>query len=233
MPQREGRLANIASLGAAAMQKGAAAVRSIKTLVDHAKERGAKISKEVKEGWNETIYAIAKERRQYSGKWLINAMLGRVDAVWANIALATRDGLLGPLSKVSTAAKIDHDRNRPHVVCVYVEDSFNLPEVEKVLSSLLQLGRGARAGFEVKSFKLDLYTKLGINTNDRTLRNMPGMKKRLDLMKEMKETQQHWWEEACLREMTMSTRRSTLPLHIPVVHERRICFVLCSYLVNI
>lgn len=76
-----------------------------------------------------------------AGKWLIFADIKDIDAIWEKISEATKKGLLGNGSKVSTA-KINamaKDRNQK-VICVYTYDVNDIEDVSKIRAELYKLG---------------------------------------------------------------------------------------------
>lgn len=90
------------------------------------------------------------------GKYLIFARLDVIDEVWAKIKLATEQGLLGPEAKVSTRHPLQLAQNpRSAVICVYVSDSDDLAEMQRVKDALNELG------FSNLRFKTDAATLRG------------------------------------------------------------------------
>ena len=79
------------------------------------------------------------------GKWLVFVPRGEVDDMWRRIREATVAGKLGCTSKVSTARGYDQrvrngyeDPN--YVICVYVYDSTDTVEKQRVYDALIAMG---------------------------------------------------------------------------------------------
>ena len=91
------------------------------------------------------------------GKWLVFAPAREIDDLWAKISAATSAGLLGPMSKVSTAS---HKAERPggaggdYFVSCYVGP--DKAAISEVLCGLRDLGISRQL-----FFKEDLATLLG------------------------------------------------------------------------
>ena len=98
------------------------------------------------------LLAEGQRQQTLTGKWMLFPRCNVVDATWAIVAQATVEGRLGFSAKVSTNDP-EHDTQ---VICVYVRDSADRVDVCRVLRELQHLG------CDVKGFKMDLYTYLGI-----------------------------------------------------------------------
>jgi hypothetical protein len=79
----------------------------------------------------------------WTGKWLVWVPAAQVEQAWAQVALATLQGRLGCMAKVSTAGHPDNSDGK-HVICVYVVDCRDLAEVRRVLGRLRSLGHTGR-----------------------------------------------------------------------------------------
>lgn len=75
-----------------------------------------------------------------NGKWLIHAQSEKIDTLWKIIALATEEGCLGNLSKVSTGALAFTLRTGVHVICIYTYASSDYDDVMRVRTMLYELG---------------------------------------------------------------------------------------------
>lgn len=125
--------------------------------------------KNCKRGDKKIIRATAKVRllrlaisyQKTVGKWLlfVSKRDGKVDQVWERVARNTVCGRLGCSAKVAT---FDPDPGEEgHVICVYVDNFYDLENVRRVYHCLKMLGLNS------KSFKLDLYTELGIKSRNK------------------------------------------------------------------
>jgi hypothetical protein len=74
------------------------------------------------------------------GKWLIFVSEAEVDATWATIQRATKDGLLGDSAKVSTAKPNPQGKPGRRVICVYTYDGDDEQDVWRVRDALRGLG---------------------------------------------------------------------------------------------
>lgn len=94
------------------------------------------------------ILAAAQKRGVTSGKWMLFPMPQDVDAVWRAVADATASGQLGSGAKVATKSEIEEEEDsqgrpgsgRARVVCVYTNDFADVPDVQRVVLKLDQLG---------------------------------------------------------------------------------------------
>jgi hypothetical protein len=75
-----------------------------------------------------------------SGKWLLFVADAQVDATWATIKRATKDGLLGGLARVSTAMPNPLGTPGRRVICVYTYDGDDEQDVWRVREALRDLG---------------------------------------------------------------------------------------------
>lgn len=84
------------------------------------------------------IYPLHTDR---GGKWLIFGEPSWIDAIWIEIRDATRDGLLGGLSKVRTGmANQSRAKLGSSVICVYTYDWRDRDDVMTVREELRRLG---------------------------------------------------------------------------------------------
>lgn len=91
-------------------------------------------SQEYCEPW---IYAYA-DGYPFTGKWLVFVSRDKVDDLWKRINKATKEGLLGMVSKVSTMYSEDiYDKA---VICVYTKDWRDKEDVMRVRKELRGLG---------------------------------------------------------------------------------------------
>ena len=79
-----------------------------------------------------------------AGKWMIFPTHPEVDALWLRVAEATREGRLGPLSKVSTAKPVKRPHKHEHVVQVYTDNKENQADISRVSDVLRTLGATQR-----------------------------------------------------------------------------------------
>lgn len=124
-------------------------------------QSGKRVSNVIKEKCVEEIMRLAKKDKETIGKWLVYVSPAQADEVWEKIARATALGYLGCSSKIAPTA---NNQDRPTVICVYVQDSTNKREVQRVLKTLyydLKITSG------LNSFKPDIFTYLGIYANNR------------------------------------------------------------------
>ncbi|MDA8301919.1 MAG: DUF1917 domain-containing protein [Actinomycetota bacterium] len=92
-----------------------------------------------------------------SGKWLVMVSPEEVDAVWAEVAGATRAGELGPSSKAGTEWQRQAMRASTHLICAYCEDWRDIEDLRRVLTALRRLGLSTG----IASFKRDKDTIAG------------------------------------------------------------------------
>lgn len=75
------------------------------------------------------------------GKWLIFEDISAIDELWSKIKKATKDGKLGPSSKVATAKPNPNATNSNiKVICVYTSDWTDKADVMKIREELRKLG---------------------------------------------------------------------------------------------
>jgi hypothetical protein len=75
------------------------------------------------------------------GKWIIFTAVEKVDDIWDQIDKATRAGLLGPESKVSTAKPNPHSKDpKTRVICVYSYDWTDVEDVKRIRNELHKIG---------------------------------------------------------------------------------------------
>lgn len=75
------------------------------------------------------------------GKWLIFGNFASIDEVWQKIRKATKDGLLGSGSKVSTARPNPNSSNpNKFVICVYTYDATDDADRTRIREELRALG---------------------------------------------------------------------------------------------
>ena len=97
------------------------------------------------------------------GKWLIFIPKTAIDEVWSRIRQAVEEGKLGGSAKVSTA------RPRPtstdpssHVICVYTCDALDEADVQRIRSSLRDLGIVSKIPYKTDDATLEgKYRKSG------------------------------------------------------------------------
>ena len=92
------------------------------------------------------IYARRKkgkypESKDNCGKWLIYVYEKNIDIVWKLIKTATKDGLLGDASKVSTGMPSPlAPKANLKVICVYTYDYTDKTDVMKIREQLRKIG---------------------------------------------------------------------------------------------
>jgi hypothetical protein len=121
---------------------------------------GGRVSKVAKDECVDEIMRLAKKHKITCGKWLIYVSPQVADDVWETVARATALGRLGCSSKIAPTANRQHEST---VVCVYVRDSTDKVEVQRVLKTLyydLDITNG------LSNFKPDIYTYLEIYKNN-------------------------------------------------------------------
>lgn len=112
------------------------------------------------------VLDIAQSHGDVSGKWILFPFVDRVDEIWARIARATREGKLGPCSKVATRGLGTPVRTLVPL-CVYVRSFVDVEDVKRVLRQLQEMGivkRGKEDPDTTRmgcSFKPDVFTRLG------------------------------------------------------------------------
>ena len=100
-----------------------------------------------------------KRHTDKGGKWLIFCSREEVDTIWSNIKKAQDKGVLGNITKVSTAFKKNKDNN--HVICVYTYDSTDKDDVLRVRLALRDLGFT-----DILNYKRDIETINGVYGSD-------------------------------------------------------------------
>ncbi len=88
------------------------------------------------------LYATRRKGRypkptDRSGKWLVFAPPGEIDAIWARVRVATTAGKLGGSAKVSTRRAFT---GKDHVICVYTYDWQDYDDCWRVREELRRLG---------------------------------------------------------------------------------------------
>jgi hypothetical protein len=119
--------------------------------------RGRRVPNAAKQWCIDEIMRIAKENNYVVGKWLVYASRDTADEIWETIARATAMGKLGCGSKIMPTKNLA-DGNRT-VMCVYVKDSTDKHEVQRVLRYLHD-DMGITSG--LSGFKPDVFTRLKI-----------------------------------------------------------------------
>jgi len=76
-----------------------------------------------------------------------------MDSVWEKVKALTQNGSLGFAAKIAAGAQLGDPK--PVVVCVYLQDSFDIKNVMRVLCTLKDEGLLGKA---VTSFKMDSQT---------------------------------------------------------------------------
>ncbi|KAK8854765.1 hypothetical protein IAR55_003504 [Kwoniella newhampshirensis] len=132
-------------------------VKSKKALRDEAHE-------EIRAG----LKAISIEYKWTYGKWLLFPSHEFVDGTWSTLAQSVAKGPLKAAgvesAKVApTPSSADEGEARPHLICLYLPDIYDIDTVRKVLEVLL-----TSHGLEPSSVKSDLYTVAGIDSNHPT-----------------------------------------------------------------
>jgi hypothetical protein len=123
--------------------------------------RGAKVPKAAKRWCVDEIMKIAKENDLVVGKWLVYASFETADEIWEKIAKATAMGKLGCSSKVMPTKSLSPGQRT--VMCIYVNDSTDKREVQRVLKYLYD-DMGITVG--LSNFKPDIFTHLNIYTKN-------------------------------------------------------------------
>ena len=96
-----------------------------------------------------------KRHTNYGGKWLIFSSKENIDGDWQKVKEAQDKGLLGDMSKVSTA--INYKQFKNHVICVYTYDSNDKEDLLRVREGLKE------AGFDKPiNYKRDIETIKGV-----------------------------------------------------------------------
>ena len=106
------------------------------------------------------INNIAVQFNILSGKWLVFVSPDKVDNLWERIVESTLAGGLGDRAKISTRRPGAKSSDN-HVIWVYNTDYRSVKEVLRVRAELRRLGVK-----ESISYKPDIYTLLGIHTNN-------------------------------------------------------------------
>jgi len=85
-------------------------------------------------------FKLPRDERR-SGKWLIFDNIKEIDKTWEIIRKATKLGLLGPSSKVSTSKENKNAKDsNTRVICVFTENYNDLIDVERIEKKLRELG---------------------------------------------------------------------------------------------
>jgi hypothetical protein len=117
---------------------------------------GSRVPSSAKERCIAEIMRMAKEDNRTVGKWLIYVQKEDADSIWDRIARATAHGKLGCGSKISPVGYIQQPTT---VICVYVKDSTDKQEVQRVLK-VLRDDMGITES--LRSFKPDIFTYLDL-----------------------------------------------------------------------
>ncbi|GAA5898486.1 hypothetical protein JCM6882_007793 [Rhodosporidiobolus microsporus] len=133
------------------------------------KKEGTKSQKELREveheKLREDLEKLAKKHKILSGKWLFFRKDDLIDVTWEKIvkAIALRDGVLAKTGVVTTAkvsSVAEEGSGDPnHVICVYVNDSFDQEQVKKAFKVLVE-----DLGLVSMAYKADAYTIAGIDS---------------------------------------------------------------------
>jgi len=91
---------------------------------------------------------LAQQFNELTGKWMIFAPPGQINALWSRIATATHAGTLGISAKVSP-----ENDSGSHVICIHTQDYTDEIDVDRVRGGLRRLGVKWRIGY-----KPDIYT---------------------------------------------------------------------------
>lgn len=75
-----------------------------------------------------------------AGKWMCFPTRAEVDLLWQRVAAATKEGRLGPLSKVSTARPKKRPQKHEYVIQIYTDDQTNQRDISRVCNALRALG---------------------------------------------------------------------------------------------
>ncbi|RSH88768.1 hypothetical protein EHS25_002996 [Saitozyma podzolica] len=123
------------------------------------------VREEAHENAKEELHELSVISTWTVGKWLLFPQRISVDGMWSALAQSVADGPLRDagvfLAKVApTPAGQAEGEQRPHVICLYIPDVYDLKVVRKVLETLL-----GKHGLEPSAVKSDLYTLAGIDSN--------------------------------------------------------------------
>ena len=91
---------------------------------------------------------LARLFNELTGKWMVFAAPGQINALWSRIATATHAGTLGISAKVSP-----ENDSGSHVICIHTQDYTDEIDVDRVRGGLRRLGVKWRIGY-----KPDIYT---------------------------------------------------------------------------
>mmetsp|Transcript_18526 Transcript_18526/g.21384 ORF Transcript_18526/g.21384 Transcript_18526/m.21384 type:complete len:361 (+) Transcript_18526:201-1283(+) len=120
---------------------------------------GRRVKKYEKQDCVNSLLAIAVSQGYTVGKWMLFVNPSNVDEVWEKIARATANGQLGCSAKIAPSL----GQERVCLCCVYVSDFSDQTQVKRVLIALKD-----DLGFHIKcGFKPDIFTELGIETNNK------------------------------------------------------------------
>ncbi|KAJ3505233.1 hypothetical protein NLJ89_g7526 [Agrocybe chaxingu] len=100
----------------------------------------------------DTVDQISKTNNVVTGKWMIFEESPKIDMLWGKILHFVTVERKKGVVKVSTCKE-----GEKHVICIYVNDYTNKPEVDALRKGLRSLGVKWRIGF-----KTDAYTHLNI-----------------------------------------------------------------------
>jgi len=82
------------------------------------------------------IIELAKKYHILSGKWMLFPNKQQVDELWAKVARAVSQGLLGPVAKVAPS----NPAYANQVICVYTPDITNAADVTRIRQVLRDIG---------------------------------------------------------------------------------------------
>ncbi|KAK4688821.1 hypothetical protein P7C73_g1295, partial [Tremellales sp. Uapishka_1] len=134
-------------------------------------KKGVKGKKAMRdEAYDETtkkLKELSIRSKWTAGKWLLFPKHEDVDAVFATIGISVAKGPLREagvmLTKVAPSPLSFDGQPGPHLICLYIENVYDLAVVKKVLEVLL-----TQHGLEPSAVKSDLYTVAGIDSNHPT-----------------------------------------------------------------
>ncbi|WWD19091.1 hypothetical protein CI109_103549 [Kwoniella shandongensis] len=135
-------------------------------------KKGVKSKKAVRDEAHEETKAGLKEvslkHKWTYGKWMLFPSHDFVDGTWSTLAQSVAKGPLKDAgvtcAKVApTPSSASDGETKPHLICLYLTDVYDLDAVKKVLEVLL-----TAHGIEPSSVKSDLYTVAGIDSNHPT-----------------------------------------------------------------
>ncbi|KAK3669896.1 hypothetical protein LTR78_010207 [Recurvomyces mirabilis] len=116
-----------------------------------------------REQLEDDLLQLAVSTHTTCGKWMLFPTIDDVARVWRVVAEAAAAGKLGPTCKVAT-----YDELRPradHLICIYTYDFTDLPDVRRVLETLVGLDLVSTSGRPIY-YKCDAYTYLDLGSQN-------------------------------------------------------------------